>query len=153
MNTSTLVGASTWRKRNITRLSSVKDHMKKEPVTVHPDMEVEDAVLLLLKHRISRAPVVDEHGKLVGILAERDCLKAFLDDEYCRCPTALVRDLMSSEVITVNSDVDILKAADLFVHHKFHQLPVLESNRLVGQISRRDVIRAILKMHRGSWGR
>jgi CBS domain-containing protein len=122
--------------------------MRREPVTVRPEMEVEQAVILLLKRRISRAPVVDEHGKLVGILAERDCLKAFLNDEFCRCPTALVKDLMSSDVVTVGPDVDILTAADLFLHHKFHHLPVLDEDRLVGQISRRDVIRAILKMHR-----
>ena len=132
----------------MTSLSTVKDHMKKKPVTIRPDVEVEQAVALLLKHRISGAPVVDEHGKLVGILAERDCLKAFLNDEFCRCPTALVRELMSADVVTVNPDGDILTAADLFVHHKFHHLPVLDRDRLVGQISRRDVIRAILKMHR-----
>ena len=132
----------------MTRLSTVKEYMKKEQVSVDPDMEVEEAVMLLLKHRVSRAPVVDEHGKLVGILAEADCLEAFLNDEFCRCPTALVRELMSADVVTVNPDVDILTAADLFVHHKFHHLPVLDRDRLVGQISRRDVIRAILKMHR-----
>jgi CBS domain-containing protein len=111
-------------------------------------MEVEQAVVFLLKHRISAVPVVDGEGDLVGILAEGDCLQAFLEDEYCRCPTALVKDLMSSDVVTVNMDAHVLKAAELFMDNKFHSLPVLEGDRLVGQISRRDVIRAILRMHR-----
>jgi CBS domain-containing protein len=111
-------------------------------------MEVERAVVFLLKHGVSGAPVVDDDGNVVGILAERDCLQAFLNDEYCQCPTALVSDLMSSDVVTVDAHVDILKAAELLARSKFHTLPVLQENRLVGQISRRDVIRAILEMHR-----
>ena len=77
-------------------LNTVKEHMKKVPVTVHPDMEVYEAVTTLLKHRISAVPVVNEIRELVGILAERDCLETFVNEEYYDSPTALVRDLMSS---------------------------------------------------------
>jgi CBS domain-containing protein len=128
-------------------LSTVQQHMEREPVTFRPDMEVEEAVALLLKHNVSRAPVVDEEGNLVGVLAEGDCLEAFLNDEYFESPTAVVGDLMTSEIVTVDSHVDILKAAELFLEHKFYHLPVLEKGQLVGQISRRDVIRAILELH------
>jgi CBS domain-containing protein len=138
---------------DMTPLSTVKEHMKKVSVAVHPDMEVCEAVTILLKHRTSAMPVVNEGGKLVGILAERDCLEAFVNEEYYDSPTALVRDLMSSEVVTVGPDADIFQAAELFSHHKFHSLPVLSRQRLVGEISRRDVIRAILKMHQEAVGR
>ena len=104
-------------------LSTVQEHMKKVPVTVHPDVEVSEAVTVLLKHRVSAVPVVDERGKLIGILAERDCLEAFVNDEYYQSPTALVRDVMSSEVVTVDSDVDILQAAGLFSHRPSPQQP------------------------------
>jgi CBS domain-containing protein len=137
----------------MTSLSSVREHMARELVTLRPDMEVEEAVLLLLKHNISRAPVVDEGGNLVGVLAEGDCLEAFLNEEYFESPAAVVADLMSSEVVTVDSDMDILKAAGLFLQHKFHHLPVLEEGQLVGQISRRDVMRGILELHRKRAGR
>jgi CBS domain-containing protein len=130
-----------------TSLSIVKNYMKKQPVAIHPDMEVQEAVVFLLNHHISAAPVVDGSGKLVGIMAERDCLEAFLNAEYYQSPTTLVRDLMSSEVVTVDPDVDILQAARLFSQHKLHHLPVLSGQRLVGDISRRDVIRAILDTH------
>ena len=137
----------------MTSLSTVKDHMKKVPVTVHPGMEVYEAVTILLKHRISAVHVVNERGKLVGILAERDCLEAFVNEEYYESPTALVRDLMSSEVVTVGPNVDILQAAELFSHHKFHHLPVLAGQRLVGEITRRDVVQAIMEMHQEPVGR
>ncbi len=129
-------------------LSSVKEYVKKVLVRVYPGMEVYEAVTILLKHRISAAPVVDKRGELVGILAERDCLDAFVNEEYHESPTALVGDLMSSDVVTVSQDADILQAADLFSHHKFHHPPVLAGQRLVGDITRRDVIRAILEMHK-----
>jgi CBS domain-containing protein len=129
-------------------LSCVKEHMEKESVNLRPEMEVEEAVALLLKHNISRAPVVDAKGNLVGVLAETDCLKAFLNDEYHDSPTAVVGDLMTTELVTVDAELDVLKTADLFLLHKFHHFPVLENGRLVGQISRRGVIQAILDLHR-----
>jgi len=137
----------------MTPLSTVKGYMKKVPVTVHPDTEVYEAVTILLKHRISAVPVVNERGKLVGILAERDCLEAFINEEYYDSPTALVRTLMSSEVVTVDPDMHILQVAKLFAHHKFHHLPVLAEQQLVGEISRRDVICAVLQMHEEAAGR
>jgi CBS domain-containing protein len=133
-----------------TSLSVVKNYMKKHPVTIHADMEVQEVVVFLLDHHISAAPVVDEGGKLVGIVAERDCLEAFLNAEYYQSPTTLVSDVMSSQVVTVDSDADVLKAARLFSQHKFHHLPVLAGQRLVGDISRREVIRAILDTHQKS---
>ncbi len=84
---------------------------------------------------------------MVGILAEQDCLDAFLNDEYYDSPTALVRDLMTTEVVTVDADANILQAADLFSRHRFHLLPVLAGGNLIGQITRADVMQAILKIH------
>jgi CBS domain-containing protein len=66
----------------MTSLNTVQEYMKKLPVTVHPAMEVSEAVTILLKHRVSAVSVVSERGKLIGILAERDCLEAFVNDEY-----------------------------------------------------------------------
>ena len=128
--------------------SPVKHHMQRVPAVVHPDMEVCEAVSLLLRHHTSAIPVTSACGKLVGILTEQDCLDAFLNDEYYDSPTALVRDLMTTDVVTVESDASILQASELFSRHRFHLLPVLSGQRLVGQISRRDVIAAILKAHR-----
>jgi len=133
-------------------ISTVDGHMKKVKLAVRPDMEVYEAVTLLLNHRISSAPVVNDDGTLVGILAERDCLEAFVNEEYYDSPTAIVRDLMSSKVVAVGPDVGILEAAGVFSHHKFHSLPVVTRQRLVGEISRTDVIRAILEMHQEAVG-
>ncbi|MFH1267087.1 MAG: CBS domain-containing protein [Planctomycetota bacterium] len=120
-----------------------EDYMVKELVTVRPETDAYDAIGLLLKHRISGMPVVDQAGNLVGILSERDCLKTLLEAQYHNLPTALVKDLMSTGATTITPDTDILKVADLFLNERFRRLPVVDKGRLVGQISRRDVLRAI----------
>ena len=126
---------------------TVADYMTREVVAVHPDMPTSEAIVLLLKHRISGMPVVDEDGKLVGILSERDCLKAFVHARYHNLPTTAARDLMTTEVETVGPDMGILEVADLFLDRHFRRLPVVEEDRLVGQISRRDVLRAMEEVH------
>lgn len=123
-----------------------EDCMVREVVTVRPDTDAYDAIALLLKHRISGMPVVDESGKLVGILSEIDCLETLIDSRYHNMPTALVKDLMSRDLQTVSPDTDILKIAELFLHERYRRLPVLDKGRLVGQVSRRDVLRALEDM-------
>jgi CBS domain-containing protein len=122
--------------------------MRKNVVSVSPEMNAYEAIRLLLMHHFSALPVVRDDGELVGILSERACLEAYIHAEYYESPPALVKDLMTSEVMTVTHDTDILAAAALFSEKKFHHLPVLENGRFVGQIGRRDVIRAFQKMWR-----
>ncbi len=129
-------------------LTTVKMRMKKVPITLRPSMHVHEAVDTLLKHAVSAGFVVNDQGEVVGVLAERDCLDAFMNEKYYESPTALVEDLMSTDVVSISPDADILQAADLFSHHKFHRLPVVSDRRLVGDITRRDVIQAILEKRR-----
>lgn len=123
-----------------------EDCMVRTLVTVHPEMDAYEAIGLLLKHKISGMPVVDPSGELVGILSEKDCLKTLLDARYHDLPTALVKDLMTPAVQTITPETDILKIAEMFLHDRFRRLPVVDKGRLVGQVSRRDVLRAIQKM-------
>ena len=132
---------------NVTSVATVGDYMTRTPITVRPETDIHEVISLLLKHQVSGMPVVDEAGKVVGFLSEKDCLDAFLDAEYHEWPAALANDLMSREVITIEPETSILEAAELFSEKGFHQLPVLEQDRLAGQISRRDVIKAIQAMH------
>ena len=131
---------------NTISVGTAAEYMTKEVDSVGPEMDTYEAISHLLKNHVSAMPVVDEGGKLVGILSERDCLDAFLQAEYYESPPALVKDLMTAEVVSVERDMDILKVAELFSKKKFHYLPVVENERLVGQISRKGVIRAIQEM-------
>ena len=128
-------------------VGTVSDYMTEDPITIRPETDILEVIALLLKHQISGMPVVDEHDHLVGFLSEKDCLDAFLDAEYHEWPAALANDLMSREVVTIEPEAGILEAAELFSQKGFHQLPVVQQDRMVGQIGRKDVIRAIQAMH------
>ena len=129
------------------KLRSVKDYMATELVTVQPETSAYEAILLLLKHQISGMPVVGDRGELVGILSERDCLKTLVHAQYHDLPTAKVGDLMTTTIRTISPDMNILEVAELFLDNSFRRLPVLDEGRLVGQISRWDVLRAIREAH------
>lgn len=121
----------------------VKDYMARTLVTFTPDMDVLDAVAMLCKHRIAGAPVVDKAGTLIGILSEADCMKVTLNAGYHGIWGGPVSDFMSKNVKTVDANMSIIDLAELFMESRFRRFPVMDENRLVGQISRRDVLRAL----------
>ena len=121
----------------------VKDHMTKNPVTLTPEMTIREAVHLLVKKDISGAPVLDDHGRLVGVLTERDCMRVTMQADYHAEPGGLVKEFMSGNPQWVGPEQSILTLADLFIRGRFHRYPVVDNGRLVGIISRRDVIRAM----------
>lgn len=121
----------------------VKDYMSKTLVTFKPDTDVLDAVHTLVAHRIAGAPVVDDAGNMVGMLSELDCLKVALQAGYYGEYGGPVSDYMSKDVQTVNMEMSIIDLAQRFLDSNFRRFPVTDKNRLVGQISRRDVLRAL----------
>jgi CBS domain-containing protein len=128
---------------------SVKDYMSRTIVTFKPNQSVLDAVHTLVEHRIAGAPVVDETGNLVGMLSELDCLKVVLQAGYHGDYGGPVRDFMTSDVQTVNAEMSIVDLAEKFLKTRLRRFPVTDRNRLVGQISRRDVLRALQALAKG----
>jgi len=127
----------------------VKDYMTRTLVTFKPETSVLDAIHELVKHRIAGAPVVDDAGNLVGMLSELDCLKVALQAGYHGEYGGPVRDYMSANVKTVNAEMSIVDLAQRFLDSRFRRFPVTDKNRLVGQISRRDVLRALELLRQG----
>lgn len=121
----------------------VKDYMARTLVTFKPETEVLDAVHTLVDKRIAGAPVVDDEGSLVGMLSEFDCMKVVLGASYHGNAGGPIRDYMTTDTQTVDAQMNIVDLAQVFVDTGFRRFPVLEENRLVGQISRRDVLRAL----------
>ncbi|MGI9294540.1 MAG: CBS domain-containing protein [Pseudomonadales bacterium] len=121
----------------------VKDYMARHLVTLKPDDEVLRAIHTLIEHKIAGAPVVDKDGKLVGILTEKDCMKAAVDASYHSQYGGLVVDFMSTEVEVMDVEDSIIEAAKRFLNKSYRRYPVMDNNRLVGQISSADVIRAL----------
>jgi CBS domain-containing protein len=121
----------------------VRDYMAGRLVTFKPDMDVLDALHELVKHRIAGAPVVDDHGVLIGMLSELDCLKIALNAGYYGDSGGPVSEYMTPDVETIDAEMSIIDLAQKFLRCGYRRFPVLRNNRLVGQISRRDVLRAL----------
>ena len=121
----------------------VNDYMAKVLFTFLPSDDIHSAVETLLNERISGAPVVDMTGKLVGVLSKKDCLKVVYAASYHQDWGGTVDEYMSKDVHTIESGTDIIAAADLFVQSTFRRFPILENGRMVGQISRYDILRAL----------
>lgn len=124
-------------------MPTVSDYMVSDPITLSPGMSVHRARRLLVEHEISGAPVVDERGRLVGMFTERDIIGAVFRASYHQDPGSSVEDCMAPDVETLEADMDITEAAKLFLESRFRRFPVLSSNRMVGLLSRRDVLRAV----------
>ena len=127
----------------------VKDYMAKTLVTFKPDTNVLDAVHTLVEHRIAGAPVLDDQGSIVGMLSEFDCIKVALQAGYHGDYGGPVSDYMSRDVKTVNAEMSIVDLAQQFAEKGYRRFPVTDKNGLVGQISRRDVLRALEVLAQG----
>jgi CBS domain-containing protein len=124
----------------MSRAIAVEELMVQSPVTLRPEMDMEEAIGILLKHKISGATVINEQRQVVGVLSEKDCLRIFANGAYNALPSAPVAEFMSKEVTTIGPDADLFTVADLFLKHSFRRLPVVKEGVLVGQVSRRDVL-------------
>jgi CBS domain-containing protein len=146
----------------------VREVMTREPVTVSPETEIAEAARLLLDKRINGIPVVDRGGTLVGILCQSDLItqqKKFpiptvftlldgliplgsmksLDREVQKITATRVADAMTPDPVTVGPDTDLAEVASLMVDRKFHTIPVVEGDELVGVIGKEDVLRTLMR--------
>lgn len=122
---------------------TVRDYMNANLVTFTPDLDVMKAIKKLVEYRISGAPVIDKHGNLIGLLSEKDCLKVCLQATYYNEAGGSVGEYMTRDVTYIDADMTIPELAERFMSDPFRRYPVMDENRLVGQISRRDVLRAL----------
>jgi CBS domain-containing protein len=116
--------------------------MTTDLVTVRPDLSIEKAIELLLNMHISGLPVVDDDGRLVGVITEFALLAVAYDK---RVKNHTVSQHMTREVITVDVNDPISRIADLCIVHRVRRVPVMKDGRLVGLIARRDVLRALIE--------
>ncbi len=122
---------------------TIADYMAKNLQTLSPEMEINHAMGILLDKRYSGAPVVDGAMKLVGMLSKKDCLRAALNASYHQEWGGSVADYMSTNVETLDADLDLVQAAEWFLKSNYRRFPVIRGGRLVGQISRADLLRSM----------
>ena len=117
--------------------------MTEDVVTIGPESSIQEAIELLLLQRISGLPVTDKDGKLIGIVTEF-ALLAIAYDHKVRNDT--ICQHMTRDVFTVEPDDPINKVADLCIMHRVRRVPVVKEGRLIGLISRRDVLKSLYEL-------
>lgn len=125
------------------RSLTIQDYMARDLVLLRPTMPLHEAIRLFVARDISGAPVVDDHGSLVGILAEKDCFRAALRSGYYAEPWGPVASHMSAPVETMDADTALVEAIEIFYRRPFRRYPVVSGGRLVGIVTRRDALRAL----------
>ena len=147
-----------------------QDIMTREVATVRPETSMREIAALMMEKNISGVPVVSDDGAIVGIVSEGDLLhrtevgterkhkwwfQIFADSdaaarEYAKAHGLSARDVMSRYVISVRDDADLRDVADILDSHRIKRVPVLHDGRLVGIISRRDLVRALSQVQASS---
>lgn len=122
----------------------VKDYMTANKCAFTPDMDILRAIHKMLDSQISGAPVLDNHGNMVGFLSEKDCMQVALNSAYQQDGAAgRVSEFMTPNVDTVDVDTPIIDVAELFLKGSYKRFPVVKDNRIVGTIARRNILRAL----------
>ncbi|MBB2156818.1 CBS domain-containing protein [Gluconacetobacter diazotrophicus] len=158
--------APSWKRARVMR---VRDIMTASVVGVAPTDPLEKAVGLMLEHGISGVPVLGVGGHVVGVLTEGDLLRrseldtepgrSWLGDwlrspgraasDYVRTHSHRVIDLMSDSPVTIAPDATLREAVDMMLAHRVKRLPVIQDGRMVGILSRADLLRALMRAASG----
>ncbi len=126
----------------------VSDYMVSNLIKFKADHSILQVMEIFAKNHISGGPVVDDRGALVGVISEADCMKPISDSRYYNLPLGdeKVEKFMTKEVETIQHDRSIFDAATMFHGNSRRRLPVIKDGKLVGQISRKDIVIAALKL-------
>jgi len=142
-----------------------KDIMTEEVITVKPETTIEEFARLLMKRQISGAPVVDDKGKIVGIVTENDLisknsrlhiptiLRLFdayiplgtskMESDIRKMAASTVEDICTKDIITVDEEASVEYIATIMTEKRIHILPVVREGKLVGIIGKKDLIKGI----------
>ncbi len=145
----TMTTKSTSDKKVIDAPILVSDYMTKKLITFTADQSILEVMEVFAKNHISGGPVVDHRGAIVGIISEADCMKQISESRYFNMPILekSVEIYMTKNVETIDSDKSIFDAAAIFAYNGRRRLPVIDiKGKLVGQISRKDIVVAALKL-------
>lgn len=120
------------------------DIMTEPVVTIGPDALLTDAIKLLLRHHVSGLPVVDRDGRLVGMITERDILNFALSGDAA---DTSVQEAMTPDVVTFGPNDTVEELVACLGSRHIRRVPIIHDQRVVGIVSRRDILREMLSMY------
>jgi len=126
-------------------MNQVKDVMTERVFVVGPDATIDQAISLLLDHRVSGLPVVDDEGLLLGVITEFDIIDLVYNADI---ETSIVSDHMTKEVNSLDITASLDDAANIFCNDSVRRIPIVQDGRLAGVLSRHDLISFVRKVRR-----
>jgi len=117
------------------------DIMTRKVYTIHPEASAQEAAQLLSQYRISGLPVVNADNKIIGMVTEADIISKVHRDGLC------VADIMSHKVVAVTEETPVGEIASLLTERKIKRVPVVNGDRLIGIVSRGDIVHAVAEGH------
>lgn len=131
-------------------MPQAKTVMKKEVVTIHPEVPLDDVIDILIQHNITGVPVVNEDNTIAGMLTEKDILRFLVEQDVMDftnnrilCETTAYH-IMTTDVVAFDQDTPLTEVCAALVSHNFRRVPIIDKNaQLVGIISRKDIIAII----------
>ena len=118
-------------------MAYVRDVMKKDPIVAKSTDRIQQISKILTEKNISNMPVVDGKGDLVGIISEQDIIRAMGSEDFLKKQT---KDVMTKNVLTVQENDCLEYVSKLFIEHPFRRLPVVRNKKVIGVITREDII-------------
>jgi len=146
-------GERAQKKRVTPSKLTVADIMTTQLVLFRSEQTIHEVMKAFVKYRISGGPVVDELGNLIGVISEADCMKEISDSRYFNMPILdkSVGHFMTKQVDTIDATTSVFDAAAQFSKSSRRRYPVLENGRLVGQVSRKNIVVAAINMKSQTW--
>jgi CBS domain-containing protein len=117
-----------------------KAFMTYDVITVKRQTPIRDVIKFFVENDITGVPVVDDEMTLIGIISEKDVLNVLLNDKSV---SAKVEDYMTKDVVGFELDADFITICECLLNNNFRRVPILKNGKLVGIISRRDLIKYI----------
>ena len=131
----------------------VEDYMSHSLITFRKEDLIIDVIQAFMKHKISGAPIINEQNELIGVISDGECMKQIAESKYYNIPIddKTVEDFMETNITTIDKNVNIFDCASLFYKHNCRRFPIIENGKLIGQISRKDILCAAIKLRGQNW--
>ena len=127
------------------KAEKASDIMTTDVVTADPDMSLTGAIDLLLDKNISGLPVVDDDGKLLGVITEHDVMNFAISGDAA---DTKIREVMTRVVVTCAPDTPVAELVNSYAARRIRRVPVIEGEKVVGIVSRRDILTEISRMYK-----
>jgi len=126
------------------KTTKAADIMTSNVITVKKDVILTEAIALLLRWHISALPVVDDEGKMVGIISEIDLVNLTFDGNAA---DTIVEEVMVTDIVSFNSNTELADLVQTFSKKHLRRVPIIERGKVVGIVSRRDILREMLRRY------